>query len=287
MSDSEDKAKQIEAPTTPVTAIRPSGGWIPGKLRELWNYRELLWVLTLRNVQIRYKQSILGIAWAVLQPLALMLMFTLIFSVLLKVPSEGIPYPIFSYSALLFWTFFSNSLNNAIPSLEANAALIKKIYFPREFFPISSILAAVFDLLIAAVIFLGMMFYFHIPFTVNILYVIPVLIIQTVFTMGVCFIFSALNAYYRDVKYALPLIVQLWLYATPIIYPLSLVPERFKIYYMLNPMTGIIEGYRNALVKGVAPEGFYMGIAAAGAVLLFVAGYVYFKRIEMTLADVV
>jgi lipopolysaccharide transport system permease protein len=260
---------------------------MPFSLRHLWNYRELLWVLTLREIQIRYKQSILGAAWAILQPLALMLMFTFVFSALLKVPSEGVPYPVFSYSALLFWTFFSTSLNNAIPSLETNAALIKKIYFPREFFPMSSILAAVFDLIIAALIFVGMMFYFHVDFTVNILYVIPVLIIQTIFTMGVCFIFSAMNAYYRDVKYALPLVIQLWLYATPIIYPLSLVPERFRTYYMLNPMAGIIETYRNVLVKGMAPDGFYMGIAAAGAVLLFVLGYWYFKRIEMTLADVV
>jgi lipopolysaccharide transport system permease protein len=168
-----------------------------------------------------------------------------------------------------------------------NAALIKKIYFPREFFPMSSILAAVFDLLIAAVIFLGIMFYYNVSFTVNILYVIPVLLIQTVFTMGICFIFSALNAYYRDVKYALPLVIQLWLYATPIIYPLSTVPERFRTYYMLNPMAGIIESYRNVLVKGIAPDTFYIGVAAAGAVLLFILGYWYFKRIEMTIADVV
>lgn len=286
MSDSEDKAKRIEAPTTPVTVIRPSGGWIPAKLREFWRYRELLYVLTMREVRIRYKQSVLGIAWAVLQPLALMLMFTLVFSVLLKIPSEGVPYPIFSYSALLFWTFFSGSLTRAIPSLEDNAALIKKIYFPREFFPMSSVLAAVFDLLIAGVIFLGMMFYFHVSFTLNILYVIPLLLVQTIFTLGVCFIFSALNAYYRDVKYALPLVIQIWLYATPIIYPLSLVPERFRTYYMLNPMTGIIESYRNVLVKGIAPDEFYIGVAAAGAVFLLILGYLYFKRIEMTFADV-
>ncbi len=273
--------------TALVTVFRSSDSWIPVSLRELWNYRELLWVLTLRSLQIRYKQSILGIAWAVLQPLALMLMFTLIFSVLLKVPSEGVPYPIFAYSALVFWVFFSSSLNNAIPSLELNADLIKKIYFPREFFPISSILAAVFDLLIAAVILLGMMFYFHVPFTLNILYVIPIIMVQIVFTMGVCFIFSALNAYYRDVKYALPLIIQLWLYATPIIYAISLVPERFRTYYMLNPMTGIIESYRNVLVKGTSPDLFYLGIAIAGSVFLFIVGYLYFKRIEMTLADVV
>ena len=260
---------------------------MPAKLREFWRYRGLLYVLSLREIQVRYRQSVLGVAWAVLQPLATMFIFTLIFSALLKVPSEGVPYPIFSYSALLFWTFFSTSLNSAIPSIEANAGLIKKIYFPREFFPMASVFAAFFDLIIAALIFLGLMFYFHVHFTLNIFYVIPLLTIQTIFMMGMCFIFSALNAYYRDVKYALPLIIAMWMYATPIIYPISLIPERFKAYYLLNPMTGLIESYRNVLVKGIGPEGLYVGIAAAGAVFLFIVGYLYFKRIEMTFADVI
>lgn len=256
------------------------------RLNELLSYRELLYVLTVREIQIRYKQSVLGIAWAVIQPLALMLMFTLIFSVLLKIPSDGVPYPIFSYGALLFWVFFSGSLTRAIPSLEMNAPLIKKIYFPRELFPISSVLAAGFDLLIAAVIFLGLMFYFDVPFTVNMLYVVPILVVQTIFTLGVCFFASALNVYYRDVKYALPVLIQLWMYATPIIYPMSLVPDRLLTFYLLNPMTGIIESYRNVLVKGLPPDYFYLGVAAAGAVVLFVLGYLYFKRIEMTFADI-
>jgi len=256
------------------------------RLNELLSYRELLYVLTVREIQIRYKQSVLGIAWAVIQPLALMLMFTLIFSVLLKVPSDGVPYPIFSYSALMFWVFFSGSLTRAIPSIEMNAPLIRKIYFPRELFPISSVLAAGFDLLIAAVIFLGLMFYFDVPFTVNMLYVVPILVVQTIFTLGVCFFASALNVYYRDVKYALPVLIQLWLYATPIIYPMSLVPDRLLTFYLLNPMTGIIESYRNVLVKGLPPDHFYLGVAAAGAVVLFVLGYLYFKRIEMTFADI-
>jgi len=257
------------------------------RLSEFISYRELLYVLTVREIQIRYRQSVLGIAWAVLQPLALMLMFTLIFSVLLKVPSDGVPYPIFSYSALMFWIFFSGSLTRAIPSVEINAPLIRKIYFPRELFPISSVLAALFDLLIATVIFLGLMFYFHVPFTVNMLYVVPILVIQTIFIMGICFFASALNVYYRDVKYALPLFIQLWMYATPIIYPMSIVPERLLTFYLLNPMTGIIDGYRNILVKGLPPDYFYLGVAAAGAVVLFVLGYLYFKRIEMTFADMV
>lgn len=257
------------------------------RLKELYSYRELLYVLTVREIQIRYKQSVLGIAWAVLQPLALMLMFTLIFSVLLKIPSDDIPYPIFSYSALLFWTFFSGSLNRAIPSLETNAALIKKIYFPREFFPVSNVLAAGFDLLIGVMILIGLMFYYHVPFTVNILYVVPILVIQIIFTLGICFFASALNVYYRDVKHALPLLIQLLMYATPIIYPISLVPDRLLTLYLLNPMTGIIESYRNILVKGLSPDLSYLGIAAAGSVVLFILGYLYFKRIEMTFADIV
>jgi len=283
---SEDKANRMGNRTASGVATRRASGWMPAGLREAWRYRGLLYVLSRREIQIRYKQSVLGVAWAILQPLILMLLFTLIFSVLLKVPSEGVPYPIFSYSALLFWTFFSTSLNSAIPSLEANAGLIKKIYFPREFFPISSILAAMFDLAISAIILLGIMFYYHVHFTLNILYVIPLFMIQAIFIMGVCFILSALNAYYRDIRYALPLVVQLWMYVTPIIYPLSSIPARFQTYYALNPMTGIIESYRNVLIKGIGPEGIYIGVAAAGAVLLFIVGYIYFKRIEMTFADV-
>jgi lipopolysaccharide transport system permease protein len=257
------------------------------RLKELFSYRELLYTLTAREIQVRYRQSILGIAWAVLQPVALMLMFTLIFSVLLKVDSDDIPYPIFSYSALLPWTFFSNSLSSAIPSLESNAALIKKIYFPRELFPISSVLAAFVDFLIAAIIFLGLMFYYHVSFTTNMLYVVPILLIQIIFTLGICFFASALNVYYRDIRYALPLLIQLWMYASPIIYPMSQVPDHLKTFYLLNPMAGIMDGYRNVLVKGLAPEFYYVGIAAAGAIILFVLGYLYFKRIEMTFADVI
>jgi lipopolysaccharide transport system permease protein len=286
MNAGEDGSSREAAQPAPATVTSRASAYLASKLRKFWRYRELLWVLTLREVQIRYKQSIFGIAWAVLQPFALMLVFTLIFSTLLKTPSEGVPYPIFSYSAVMFWTFFTTSLTRAIPSLETNAELIRKIYFPREFLPMSAVFAAIFDLIISAFIFLGMMFYYHIDFTVNILYVIPVFAVQTVFTIGMCFIFSALNAYYHDVRYALPVVTQVWMYLTPIIYPITLIPARFERYYLLNPMAGIIEGYRDVLVKGRAPHGLYMVIGPVGAVLLFVAGYAYFKRIEMTFADV-
>lgn len=257
------------------------------RVKTFLGYRELLWVLTLREIQIRYKQSILGIAWAILQPLAMMLAFTLIFSSLLRVPSDGIPYPIFSYSALIFWTFFSNSLTRAIPSIETNAPLIRKIYFPREFFPASAVLSAFFDFLISALIFVGLMIYYKTGLTFNVLYIVPILLIQMIFTLGVCFFFSALNVYYRDVKHALPFLIQIWMYACPIIYPVSVVPERFQTFYHLNPMAGIIVNIRTVILTGESPSFTYLGIAAVGSVLLFILGYWYFKRIEMRFADVV
>lgn len=262
---------------------------VPGKVRTFMQFRELLWVLTLREIQVRYKQSILGIAWAILQPLAMMLTFTLVFSYVLKVPSDGVPYPIFSYSALLFWTFFSNSLSRAIPSIETNAPLIRKIYFPREFFPASAVLSAFFDFFISAVVFLGLMVYFRadVHVTANILWVVPILAIQMVFTMGICFFASAFNVYYRDVKHALPFVIQIWMFACPIIYPVSSVPERFHTLYYLNPMAGIIVNFRTVILTGTSPNLNYLGIAAGGAVLLFIFGYLYFKRIEMQFADVV
>jgi lipopolysaccharide transport system permease protein len=244
-------------------------------------------MLTLRQIQVRYKQSLLGIAWAVLQPLLLMLMFIFIFATLLGVSTEGMPRPIFYYSGLLSWTFFSTSLSFAIPSMVENAPLIRKIYFPRELFPISSVLASFVDFLIAAVIFLGMMVYFHTPFTVHMLFVVPIVLIQIIFTLGICFFASAINVYYRDVRYALPLLIQMWMYASPVIYPMSQVPDRLKAFYLLNPMAGIIDGYRNVLVKGMSPDFYYLGVAAAGSLVLFALCYLYFKRIEMTFADVV
>ncbi|MCK9602140.1 MAG: ABC transporter permease [Sphaerochaeta sp.] len=256
-------------------------------IKSLIARRGLLLTLTFRDLQVRYKQSVLGILWAVLQPLSLMLMFTLIFSLLLKVPSDGLPYPIFVYSALLPWTFFANALGRAVPSIESNSSIIKKVYFPRELIPLSSVLATSVDFVIGFAIFLGMMLYYHVPFTPYMLYVIPILAIQIAFTVGISLFASALNAYYRDVRHALPLVTQLWMYASPVIYPISQVPERLKMLYLLNPMAGIMEGYRACLVKATAPTPLYLGIAAAGAVIMLVFGWWYFKRTEMSFVDVV
>ncbi len=250
-------------------------------------YRELLWVFTLREIQIRYTQSILGIAWAILQPLAMMLAFTLVFSSLLNVDSAGVPYPIFSYAGLLLWTFFSNSLNRAIPSLEANAPLIRKIYFPREFFPMSSVLGSLFDFLLGALLLIALMIYYGTGATWNILYVIPILIIQMIFTFGLCFFASAVNVYYRDVKHALPFLIQIWMFVSPVIYDASAVKGRFETLYYLNPMAGIIVNFRSVTLKGEPADLAYLGIAAGGSIVLFLLSYLYFKRVEMEFADVV
>ena len=256
-------------------------------LKEVINYHELLTQIALREIKVRYKQTGLGIIWAILQPLSLMIIFTLFFGKFAKIPSEGIPYPVFYYSALLPWQYFSNSLSFAIPSLVTNRQLVTKIYFPREIFPLSSILAALIDFGIASLIFIVIMFIYHIHFTPYLFLIIPVLFIQIIFTLGVCFFASAINVYYRDVRHALPLLIQLWMFASPIIYPLSMVPEHLRKFYLLNPMAGIIDSYRRIIVKGLPPDSFAIALAAIISIIIFFLGYRYFKNIEMSFADVI
>ena len=247
---------------------------------------ELLLNLTRRTIKVRYKQSAFGIGWAILQPLALMLIFVLVFSTLLRIPSDGLPYPLFVYSALLPWTLFANSLATATTSLESNAGLIRKARLPRVVFPLAGTLAGLVDFCIGLVIFLGLMLWYHVGFGWVLLWAVPVLAVQMMFTIGLCLLLAPLNAYYRDVRVALPLITQVWMYATPIIYPLSLVPERLRLFYMLNPMAGVVDSWRSVLAEGAAPSMVYLGTAAIGAVVLLVVGYTVFRKVEMTLADV-
>lgn len=250
------------------------------------HYLELLFNLTRRTIRVRYKQSAFGIGWAILQPLTLVLIFVLIFSKLLKIPSDDIPYPLFVYSALLPWMLFGNSLVAATTSLEANAGLIRKIKLPREIFPLAGVLAGLVDFGIGLVIFFGMMMWYGVGINWALLWIGPILVVQVAFTLGLCLLLAPLNAYYRDVRVALPLMTQVWMYSTPIIYPLSTVPERLRMWYMLNPMAGVVDSWRSVLAEGVAPDMGYLGIAAAGAGVLLIVGYIVFKRIENTLADV-
>jgi lipopolysaccharide transport system permease protein len=252
---------------------------------KLGNYKELLLNIAIREIKVRYKQSILGIFWSILQPLSMMIIFTIVFSRFAKIPSDGIPYPLFSYTALLPWTFFATSLSFAIPSLVSNASLLTKIYFPREIFPIASILAAFVDFLIAAIIFLAILIFYKVTVTLNAFYIIPILLIQVLLTLAISLFASAVNVYYRDVKYALPFFIQLWMYLSPVIYPVSSVPDRFRSLYMLNPMAPIIDGYRKTLLLGIPPDFYYFGISVLITLIILFLSYKYFKMVEMSFAD--
>ena len=281
----EDASFKVEAPLENIIEWSDS---LAGHARELWRHRELLWLVTQREIKVRYKQSALGIVWAVLQPLSLMVVFTVFFSWFARMQSDGIPYPLFSYAALLPWTFFSTSLTFAIPSLIANSHIITKIYFPREIIPLASVLAAFVDFVIASGIFVALLAFYRVPPTWNLLYVLPIVAIQIAFTAGVCLLLSALTVLYRDVRHTLPLLIQIWMFVTPILYPASVVPQRWRgWYFSLNPMAAIIDGYRRTIVQGIAPQLKYLVLAAVVSVLLLWAGYKYFKSLEKEFADIV
>ncbi len=256
-------------------------------LRELWRYRELLWSWTGREIKVRYKQSLLGAAWAIVQPLGTALIFTVVFARFIHVPTDGIPYPIFSYAALLPWTFFATSVSLATDSLVRNMNLVTKIYFPREILPFASVLAGLLDFAIAAVVFVGMAIYYRVAFSWSVALVPLLLLIQVVLTLGVVLLASALNVFYRDVRFIIPLGLQLWMYLTPIIYPLSLVPERYRTLYLLNPMAGLIESYRRIIVQGEMPVLAQIAPAALVSFLLFLLAYAYFKQAEQVFADII
>lgn len=256
-------------------------------LRDLWQHRDLTWSFALRDIKARYKQTALGAAWAVLQPFSLMVVFTLVFSRFARVSSDGVPYPIFSYTGLIFWSFFSMTVSQGTVAIVANASLVRKIYFPRETLLISVIISAAIDLAIAALIFAGMLVYYRIALTWTVLWV-PVLFgVQTLFALGVICISSALQAYYRDVGHALPLGLQIWMFGSPVAYPLSAVPESLLPFYMLNPMAPVIDGYRRAILHGQAPDLAALSTAASVTLVLIVLGYSLFKRAERTFADVI
>lgn len=256
-------------------------------LATLRQYQDLLWLWTAREVRVRYKQSLLGVAWAILQPLALTVVFTLVFSQLIRVDTGNVPYPVFAYAALAPWTFFTTSLSFGIPSLVNNLNLVTKIYFPREVLPLASIGAALLDFLIASLIFVGMLAFYGIWPGIHALWVAPLLAIQIVLTLGITLLGSATIVFFRDMRFVVPLLTQVWMYATPIVYPVDLVPARLQPYYFLNPMAGIIDGYRRALVMGQAPRMSALLPAALLSLLLLFFGYALFKRLEPHFADLI
>jgi len=268
--------------------IAPPTGAIPIDFKELWAYRELFGFMVWRDVSVRYKQSVLGILWALVTPVVTMLIFTIIFGKLAKIPTDGIPYPIFSYAGLLPWLFFSQSLQKATLSMVAERNLLTKIYFPSLIVPMAATLAPLMDLLIASSVLFAMMFYYGFAPTPHSLYLLPLCVLWTwVTVVGVGTWLSALNVYFRDVGQLIPFIVQVWMYASPVVYPASLVPASFQWLYALNPMTGVIEGFRWALLAHGDPPGPLLLLSLSVSAALFVTGALFFKRMERSFADVV
>ncbi len=255
-------------------------------LSKLPDYRELIVNFTLREIKAKYKQAFFGITWAIIQPVVLMAMLTVVFSYFARIPSDGIPYPLFLFAALLPWQFFSSALNRGTGSLVNQAGLITKIYFPRESLVLASLAAALVDFAITALVFVALLVYYHVAPTLTWFWVVPVFIVQTMLSLGLMLYLAPLNALYRDVGQAIPLAIQVWMYATPIMYPASLVPQSIRPYYLLNPMAVIIESYRSAVLHNETPDLSFLAWAAAFAFLVLASGYHVFKRLETRIADV-
>lgn len=271
----------------PTLLIRPSRGWAALDLADLWQYRELIYFLTWRDIKVRYKQTVLGGAWAILQPFLTMVVFSVFFGRLAGIPSDGLPYPIFAYCALLPWQLFAHALTESSNSLVANERLITKVYFPRLVVPISAVLAGLLDFLVAFVVLIGMMMYYHIRPTAAVWTVPLFLLLAVGAALGVGLWLSALNVQYRDVRYTIPFLTQFWLFLTPVAYPSTLVPVSWRALYGLNPMAGVVEGFRWALLGKTEGPGALLAVSVAITIVMLVGGLYYFRRMERTFADVV
>lgn len=280
-------AQKTERASITVTILKPSRGWSGLNLRELWRYRELIYFLIWRDVKVRYKQTLLGAAWAIIQPFLTMVVFSIFFGQLAKIPTDNIPYPIFSFTALLPWQLFENGVSKAGNSLVAGRNLITKVYFPRLSVPLASVIAGIVDFMLAFVVLLGMMLYYGYRPLATIA-TLPLLLLLTLITaLGAGLWLSALNVAYRDVGYVIPFIVRLWFFLTPITYSANLVPQGFRMLYALNPMTGVVEGFRWAMLGVGDPPSTMLIASTLAALALLVSGAFYFRRMERTFADVV
>ena len=271
-----------------VLLIVPVSGWVPLNLREMWAYRELLYFLIWRDIKVRYKQTLLGAAWAIIQPLFTMVIFSIFFGGLAKIPSDDIPYPIFSYTGLLPWTFFATALTNASRSLVRDANLLKRVYFPRLVIPLAGVVGALPDFFLAFLVLLGMMVYYGIyPTAVSLLWLVPLLLLAMLAALGIGLWLSALYVRYRDVGYIVPFLIQSWMYLTPVAYPSSLLEEPWRTLYGLNPMAGVVEGFRWALLHKGPPPGAMTAVSALTTLVLVISGLYFFRRMEHIFADVV
>jgi lipopolysaccharide transport system permease protein len=285
-NSSEVISQRRELPEKPLVVIEPSKNLVALNLRDLWHYRDLFYILTMRDIKVRYKQTFLGVAWAIIQPLFTMIIFTLLFGRLANMPSDGIAYPLFAFAGLLPWTFFSNAVSNSGNSLVGSSNLITKVYFPRMVIPFAAVAAGLLDLIVAFGLMVLLMIYYGAGFSVNLLMLPVLVVILTLLAVGVGMFLSALNVKYRDIRYALPFFIQLGMFATPIIYPLSVIPEKWRWLMMLNPLSGLIEGFRAACF-GKAFDWTSLGVSLlmTFAILLF-AAYV-FRKMERSFADVI
>jgi lipopolysaccharide transport system permease protein len=273
------------AARVPVIEIQSSTGWVSLQLAELWEYRELIYFLVWRDIKVRYKQTVLGAAWAIIQPVFTMIVFAVFFGHLAKIPSDGVPYPIFAFAALVPWTFFANALTQASNSLVGSANLIKKVYFPRLVVPLASVLSGMVDFALGFGVLLAMMVGYNVAFSLRLLW-IPLFVLLTITTaLAVSLWLSALNVEYRDVRYTVPFLTQFWLFATPVAYPSSLLSEPWRTVYGINPMVGVVEGFRWALLNIGSAPGSMMAVSGLVSVTLLAAGAYYFRRLERTFAD--
>lgn len=272
-------------PSNLVLQIKPSKGWVALRPRELWEYRELLYFFTWRDIKVRYKQTVLGAAWALIQPFFTMVVFSLFFGRLAKIPSDGIPYPLFSYAALVPWVFFSNSLTQSSNSIIGNSNLIRKVFFPRMLIPMSTITSGIVDFLIAFVMLIGMMAYFRVFPTWHVVWLPFLMLLAAVTSLGIGLWLTALNVQYRDVRYVVPFLAQFWMFASPIAYPSTLLHEPWRTIYGLNPMAGVIEGFRWALLGTNTAPGPMICLSSAISVVFLITGAFYFKRMELSFAD--
>lgn len=267
--------------------IQPKKGWQLIDLVELKQYSDLFYFLVVRDIKVKYKQTILGGLWAIIQPFFAMIVFTLFFGKLAKMPSDGIPYPIFSYAAMLPWTYFATSISGAGNSLIGESKLITKVYFPRLLIPLSPVLAGLLDFTIAFIVLIGMMFYFHIYPTIMTFFVPLLVILMMLTASGTGMFLSALNAKYRDIRYIIPFLVQLWMFTSPIVYPTSMLPEKYRLIYALNPMVGVIEGFRSLLLGTISFPTQMVLISTLVSASLFIIGLLYFKQTERHFADII
>lgn len=274
------------AAAPPVTVIRPPRG-ISLEPRELWSYRELLVFLIWRDLKVRYKQTVLGVGWAVIQPVAAMVIFSLIFGRLARIPSDGLPYPVFVYAGLLPWTYFATSLTQSSASVVGNQNLVTKVYFPRLLMPLAAVSVPAVDFLISFSVLIVMMFFYGIVPGLQVLLLPLFLALALLVALGIGLWLSALNVRYRDIPYVIPFMTQIWMFASPVIYPVSFVPERWQWLLSLNPMTGVIEGFRWGLLGGASPRPLLIVLSAVAGVLLTVTGLAYFRKVEQSFADLI